>query len=58
MNIDLRTHDQHEHGLRLEQRLQQPVFDLRLAQQIRERLKDRKEAEAFAEADRRMRSRP
>lgn len=57
MTIDLRTHDQHENGMSLDERLKQPVFDLWLAQQIRERLRDKKEADAFADAERRMRGR-
>jgi hypothetical protein len=59
--IDHRAHDQHENGLSIEQRLRQPVFDLRLAQQVREKMRAQglrvplTEAEAFAEAERRMR---
>jgi hypothetical protein len=59
--IDLRPHDQHENNLTLEQRLQQPVFDLQRAQQIREKMRAQglrvplTDAEAFAEAERRMR---
>lgn len=63
MNIDLRTHDQHEHGLSLEQRLQQPVFDLGKGQKAREEMRAQgmriplTDAEEFAEAERRMRGR-
>lgn len=59
--IDLRSHDQHENNLTLEQRLQQPVFDLQHAQQVREKMRAQglrvplTEAERFAEAERRMR---
>ena len=61
MNIDLRSHDQYENGMTLEQRLQQPVLDLQLAQQVREKMRAQgmriplTDAEAFAQADQRMR---
>ena len=59
--LDLREHDAHENGLTLEQRLQQPVFDLHHAQEVREKMRTKglrvplTEAEEFAEAERRMR---
>jgi N-acetylmuramoyl-L-alanine amidase len=58
--IDHRDHDQHESGLTLEQRLRQPVFDLKIAQQIREKMRAQgmrvplTDAEEFAEAERRF----
>ena len=61
MNIDLREFDTHEHGPTLEQRLQQPVFDLQLAQKVREKMRSvglrvpLTDAEEFAEADKRLR---
>ena len=61
MGIDLRAHDAHEHGLTLEQRLREPLFDLKYAQRIREKMRAQgmrlplTEAETFAEAERRMR---
>jgi len=60
MIIDHRDHDQHESGLTLEQRLRQPVFDLQLAQRIREKMRAQgmrvplTDAEEFAEAERRF----
>jgi hypothetical protein len=62
--IDFRTHDANEHGLSLEQRLQQPVFELQYAQRIREQMRKQgmrvplAEDEKFAEAERRMKVRP
>lgn len=59
--IDLRAHDQHEHGPTLEQRLREPLFDLQHAQRIREKMRAQglrvplTEAEAFEAAERRMR---
>lgn len=59
--IDLREHDSAEHGLTLEQRLREPLFDLQHAQRIREKMRAKglrvplTEAEKFAEAERRMR---
>lgn len=59
--IDLREYDQNEHGSPLEQRLQQPVFDLEYAQSVREKMRAQglrvplTEAEKFAEAERRLR---
>lgn len=62
MTIDFRAHDTHEHGLTIDQRVLQPVFDLRHAQRIREQMRAQgmriplTEAEEFAAADERMRS--
>ncbi len=59
MNIDLRHHDLHEHS-DLETRLQQPVFPLAEAQDIREKMRAQglrvplTEAEKFAQAEKRM----
>ena len=59
--IDHRDHDQHESRLTLEQRLRQPVFDLKIAQQVREKMRAQgmrvplTDAEEFAEAERRFR---
>jgi len=59
--IDLRAYDTAEHGTPLEQRLQQPVFDLQCAQELREKMRAKglriplTEAEEFARAERRMR---
>ena len=61
VTLDLRAHDAAEHGLTLEQRLREPLFDLQHAQQIREKMRAQglrvplTEAEKFAEAERRMR---
>ena len=65
MNIDLRDWDRREHAPRhsqtIDQRMQQPVFDLQLAQQIREKMRSvglrvpLTDAEEFAEADKRLR---
>lgn len=59
--IDLRAYDASEHGLTLDQRLREPLFDLQQAQRIREKMRAQglrvplTEAEKFAEAERRMR---
>lgn len=59
--IDFRDHDTREHGLPLEQRLRQPVLDLKRAQRVRDSMRAQgmrvplTEAEAFEEAERRMR---
>lgn len=53
--IDHREHDTHEHGLTLTQRVTEVTVDLQLAQRIRDGIKAKKEAEAFEEAERRMR---
>ncbi|KZC17037.1 hypothetical protein RHOFW510R12_01415 [Rhodanobacter sp. FW510-R12] len=59
--IDLRAHDAAEHGLTIEQRLREPLFDLQLAQRVRDAMRKQgmrvplTEDEAFAEAERRMR---
>ena len=61
MTIDLREWDQREHGVTLERRLQQPVFDLKRAQEVRESMRSAglrvplTDAEEFAEADKRLR---
>ena len=61
MTIDFREHDMHQHGPTLEQRLQQPVFDLKRAQEVREKMRSvglrvpLTDAEEFAEADKRLR---
>jgi hypothetical protein len=60
--IDFREHDSHEHGLTMTQRITEVTIDLQLAQRIRDGLRKQgliplTEAEAFAEADKRMRSR-
>lgn len=62
MTIDLRTHDQREHGLSPSLCASAPaVFDLALAQRIREQMRAQgmriplTDAEEFAEADRRLR---
>lgn len=61
MNIDLRHHDQHEHGTDLDLRLQQPVFPLAEAQDIREKMRAQglrvplTEQERFDMAQKRMR---
>ncbi|MEY2160432.1 MULTISPECIES: hypothetical protein [unclassified Rhodanobacter] len=59
--IDLRAHDATDHGLTIEQRLREPLFDLQHAQRIREKMRKQgmrvplTEDEAFAEAEKRMR---
>lgn len=55
MSIDFRDHDSREHGLTLTQRVTEARVDLRLAQRIRDGIRAKKEAEAFAEAEKRMR---
>jgi hypothetical protein len=63
MNIDFREHDSHEHGLTLTQRIAEVAVDLQHAQRVREAMRKQglrvplTEAEAFAEADARMRGR-
>jgi hypothetical protein len=56
--IDLREHDTHEHGLTMTQRVTELGVDLKLAQRIRDGLQKKREDEAFADAERRMRSKP
>lgn len=53
--LDLRAHDAHEHGLTLTERVAEVAVDLQLAQRIRDALRDKREAEAFEAADKRMR---
>jgi hypothetical protein len=54
--IDLREHDTHEHGLTMTQRVMELGVDLKLAQRIRDGIQKKREDEAFAEAEKRMRS--
>jgi hypothetical protein len=53
--IDFREHDTREQGMTQSQRVEAVCIDLKLAQRIRESLREQKEARAFAEADKRMR---
>jgi hypothetical protein len=61
--IDFREHDSREQGLTLTQRVTEVTIDLQLAQRIRDAMRAKglrvplNEAEQFAEADARMRSR-
>jgi N-acetylmuramoyl-L-alanine amidase len=63
LTIDFRDHDSREQGLTLTQRVTEVTIDLQLAQRIRDGLRKQglrvplTEAEQFAEADARMRSR-
>jgi hypothetical protein len=54
--IDLRAHDTHEHGLTMTQRVMELGVDMQMAQRIRDGLQKKREDEAFAEAEKRMRS--
>lgn len=60
--IDFRTHDTHEHGLTLTERVHEATVDMNLAQRVRDAMRAQgmriplTEAEEFAEADARMRS--
>jgi hypothetical protein len=54
--IDFRAHDTREHGLTMTQRVTELCVDLKLAQRIRDGLQKKREDEAFAEAEKRMRS--
>ena len=62
--IDFRAHDSHEHGLTLTERVAEVVVDLQLAQRVRDAMRAQgmrvplTEDEVFAEAEKRMRSRP
>lgn len=59
--IDFRAHDAHEHGLTLTERVTEIAVDLQLAQRVRDAMRKQgmrvplTEAEAFAEAEKRMR---
>ncbi|ODT97425.1 MAG: hypothetical protein ABS82_00270 [Rhodanobacter sp. SCN 67-45] len=59
--IDFRAHDAHEHGLTLTERVTEVAVDLQLAQRVRDAMRKQgmrvplTEAEAFAEAEKRMR---
>jgi N-acetylmuramoyl-L-alanine amidase len=69
MNINFLDHDSHEHGLTLTQRVAEVTIDLQLAQRMRDAMRaqgmrvpltedeTKVFADAFAEADARMRSR-
>jgi hypothetical protein len=60
--IDFRGHDQHEHGLTLEERVLAANVDLKLAQHFRDEMRKQgmrvplTEAERFDEAENRMRA--
>jgi len=59
--IDFRAHDSHEHGLTLTERVTEVCVDMQLAQRVRDSMRAQgmrvplTEAEAFAEAERRIR---
>lgn len=61
MTLDFRAHDAHEHGLTLTERVTEVAIDLQLAQRVRDAMRKQgmrvplTEAEAFAEAEKRMR---
>jgi N-acetylmuramoyl-L-alanine amidase len=61
--MDFRDHDSHEQGLTLTQRVTEIAVDMQLAQRVRDAMRAQgmrvplTEAEAFAEADARMRGR-
>lgn len=63
MTIDLRDFDQREYGAQIDRRVLQPVFDLKFAQSVREKMRAQglrvplTDDERFAEAERRMRER-